>query len=144
MAVPFLCMPVAGDKPGSMRRGLGAFSAALAVLCVPAVLPDARAFLSALSRSDEMAPGLGLVNFILYWGAENEPGARVLFAAVPLIALAAVALLLQRFPMAAPEGRAALAVLLVLFLIPRASPEAVALPILLAALPFLRPEESSF
>jgi phosphoglycerol transferase MdoB-like AlkP superfamily enzyme len=142
-AVPFLFTTVAEDKPPSTARGIGAFSFVLAVLCLPAVLPGARAFLSAVSRSEDVAPGLGLANFVLYRGAENEPVARVLFAGVPLIVLAAVAFVYWRLPRAAPEGRAALAVLLLLFLVPSTSPEAVAFPILLLALPFLRPEESS-
>jgi hypothetical protein len=104
---------------------------------LPVVFADTRAFLSALSRPDEVAPGLGLANFILYCGVENEPAVRVLFAAVPLIALAVVALLL-RFARVDPAGQAALAALLVLFLLPTMTPEAVSLPILLAALPFVR------
>jgi hypothetical protein len=86
-----------------------------------------------------VAPGLGLANFILYCGAENAPAVRVLFAAVPLIALAVVALL-WRFAQVDPAGQAALAALLVLFLVPTVTPEAVSLPILLAALPFVRPD----
>jgi hypothetical protein len=134
-AAPFL-LPLVGEDPGAKRRVLLSFAGVLAVLCAPAVLLDARAFLSALSRSDAMAPGLGLVNFILYRGAENEPSSRMLFAGVPLIVLGALALL-WRLPRFSAEGRAAAAVLLALFLAPSASPEAVALPIVLVALSFV-------
>jgi hypothetical protein len=137
-AVPFFCPREPAQGPSSRRNGLLAFLAALSLLCLPAVLLDARAFLSALRRPDDVAPGLGLFNFVLYRGAENDPAARMLFAAVPLVVLAVVAFLSWRLAAAAPEGKAALALLLVLFLVPSASPEAVALPILLAALPFLR------
>jgi hypothetical protein len=115
----------------------------LAVLWLPAVLPDLGAFLSALSRPDDVTPGLGLANFVLYRGAENEPFARILFALAPLIVAAVVGFLWRRRPLASPEASAALAVLLGLFLLPSISPDAVALPILLAALPFLRPPHSA-
>ena len=139
-AVPFLWPPA---EPSSRRRVVGVFLATLALLCLPAILPDLRAFLSALARPEEWSPGLGLANLVLYRGAENEPAVRTFFAAIPLIGLVAVGLLLRKAPTAAPEGRAALAVLLVLFLIPGVSPEAVSPPILLLALPFLRPEASA-
>jgi hypothetical protein len=137
VAIPFLASLLAGEKPASLRRAVVALAASFALLCLPVVFADTRAYLSALSRPDEVAPGLGLANFILYCGAENAPAVRVLFAAVPLIALAVVALL-WRFAQVDPAGQAALAALLVLFLVPTVTPEAVSLPILLAALPFVR------
>ena len=142
-AVPFLGLPRAADKPTTKRRTLVALAAALAVLCLPAALLAPGAFVSAVSRADDIAPGLGLVNFILYRGIENAPAARLLFASVPLIALVAVVLLLRSFPEVPREGKAALAMLFMLFLLPSVSPEAVALPILLGALPHLRPQEPS-
>ncbi len=142
LALPFFLLPfAAAERVTWTRRALNALAIAFVALCLPAVLLGPRAFWSALARPDVMAPGLGLVNLLLYWGAENAPPARVLFAGVPLIGLAVVAVLWRRFPAVAPEGRAALAVLAVLFLMPSVSPEAVALPILLAALPFLRSPE---
>jgi Glycosyltransferase family 87 len=139
-AAPFLCLRGGRDQPAATRSVLVAFAAVLVVLGLPAVFPDPRAFLSALSRPDDVTPGLGLANFVLYRGAENEPFARVLFAMAPLLVAAFVAFWWRRRPVASPEASAALAVLLGLFLFPSISPDAVALPILLAALPFLRPE----
>jgi hypothetical protein len=139
-AVPFLGWPTHGADRRSTRRGLIALALTAAVLCLPAVLPDARAFLSALSRPDEMTPGLGLVNFVLYLGSENDTVPRMFFAATPLIVAAFITLLFWRLPRIDPEGKAALAVLVLLFLLPSVPPEAVALPILLASLPLLRPE----
>ncbi|HEY6552646.1 MAG TPA: hypothetical protein VI669_04785, partial [Vicinamibacteria bacterium] len=138
--VPFLGQPRRAD-PLTTRRTLVALVLAFGVLCLPAALLDPAAFLSAVSRTDDIAPGLGLVNFVLYRGLENAPAVRLLFASVPLIALVAVALLMRYLPACPREAKAALAALLVLFLLPSVSPEAVALPIALASLPCLRPQE---
>jgi hypothetical protein len=138
--VPFLARPRGADTP-TTRRTLGALALSFTALCLPAALLDPAALLSAVSRTDDIAPGLGLVNVVLYRGLENVPVVRLLFASVPLIGLVAVALLLRYLPAASQEGKAALAVLLVLFLIPSVSPEAVVLPIVLGGLPYLRPRE---
>jgi hypothetical protein len=138
--VPFLARPRGADTP-TTRRTLGALALSFTALCLPAALLDPAALLSTVSRTDDIAPGLGLVNVVLYRGLENVPVVRLLFASVPLIGLVAVALLLRYLPAASQEGKAALAVLLVLFLIPSVSPEAVVLPIVLGGLPYLRPRE---
>ncbi len=140
-ALPFFLLPFFGEEsPASIRRRGIAFVTTLLALGLPVALLDPRSFSHALARAGEMAPGLGLVNVVLYLGAENEPVSRMFFAAAPLIVLAVV-VWLWRVGGGRPEGRAAVAALLCLLLIPSVTPEAVALPILLAALPFLRFQE---
>jgi hypothetical protein len=141
-AVPFLMLAVAGERPEWMRRAWIALGVVLVVFALPVALLDARGFALAASRSPELAPGLGVVNLVLYRGAENDPISRMLFAAVPVVLLAAVALL-WRLPRCAASGRAAVGVLLGLFLAPSSSPEAVALPMLLVSLPLFRSQDPS-
>jgi uncharacterized membrane protein len=139
VAAPVLLLPLRERAQALWHRGLGAAAVAFGLLCLPAALFDAGAFLAALSRAQDLSPGLGLLNAVLYGGAENEPATRALLACVPLVAAAAVLGLLKLHRRIEPPAAAALAVLLFLFLQPGTTPEAVALPIgLLAVSPLTR------
>ncbi|HSD27505.1 MAG TPA: glycosyltransferase 87 family protein, partial [Vicinamibacteria bacterium] len=134
VAAPFLLLPLRDRDRALWRRGLVAAAVAFGLLCLPSVLLDAGAFLAALSRAPDLSPGLGLMNAVLYRGAEDEPATRALLACVPLVAVAAVLGLLRLHRRIHPAAAAALAVLLLLFLQPGTTPEAIALPIGLLAL----------
>lgn len=137
VAVPFLLMPLHGSN---RLRALKALAVTFGVLCLPGVLLDARAVLAALARTPDLSPGLGLINFILYEGGENQAMARAFLAFVPILAAAVVVTLRGMKRRLPPLGAAALAILSLLFLQPGVSPETIALPIGLAALSFLLPK----
>jgi hypothetical protein len=101
-------------------------------LVVPAVRPDASAFLARFTSGFTVGPGIGLANLILYWGGERTSLCLALFAAAPVLAaLVAIGLVVRRVP---PLPAAAVATLAGLWLAPAASAEAVAVPLFLAAL----------
>ncbi len=131
LAVPFAVGPAPGRVSAWRWAGAGVALGYLA-LVVPAILPDASAFLARFVSGFTVGPGIGLANVFLYWGAERTGACMVLFAAAPLLAaLSAIGLLVRRV---APLPAAAVATLAGLWLAPAASAEAVAVPLFLAAL----------
>jgi hypothetical protein len=121
--------------PFAVRRApvvLAGLALGYLALVMPAILPDASAFLARFTSGFTVGPGIGLGNILLYWGVERTGPCLALFAATPVLAaLVAIGLLVRRV---APLPAAAVATLAGLWLAPAASAEAVAVPLFLVAL----------
>jgi len=131
LAVPFAVGRAPGRVP-AWRWTLAGVAVGYLALVLPAMLPDASAFLARFLSGFTVGPGIGLANVFLYWGAERTGLSLALFAAAPVLAaLVAIGLVVRRVP---PLPAAAVATLAGLWLAPAVSAEAVALPLVLAAL----------
>jgi hypothetical protein len=131
LAAPFAAGLAPGRTP-ARRWVVAGVALGYLALVVPAIRPDASAFLARFTSGFTVGPGVGLANVFLYWGAERTGLSLALFAAAPVLAaLVAIGLVLRRV---APLPAAAVATLAGLWLAPAASPEAVAVPLFLAAL----------
>ena len=132
LVAPFLALPGPG---AGLARPLVAAVAGYGLLVAPGALLDVRAFLEQASAPSAPGPGLGLVNLLAYWGAENV--AVTLAPVAMLAALGACGWLLTRpWPKLA---RAGIASLLGIVLAPSLGADAVAAPILLLTLAALVP-----
>ncbi|MFI5007881.1 MAG: glycosyltransferase 87 family protein [Solirubrobacterales bacterium] len=118
---------------GERRRAILGLCAAYLLLVVPAMLPDPRAFMAAFVRGFAVEPGVGLANLFLYVGGERSRLALAVFAAAPILAFLVV-VLTRKAAIVAPLAVTAVVILAGLWLSPSVSPEALAVPIVLAAL----------
>ena len=118
---------------GVRRRAILGLGLGYALLVVPALVPDPRAFVAAFVRGFTVEPGVGLANFFLYVGEERSRPALAPFAAAPILA-ALLVVWVQKAATAAPLAMAAVSILAGLWLSPSVSPESLAVPIVLAAL----------
>jgi hypothetical protein len=144
LVVPFLLF--AGQRPGGrggragplpVGRALVGALAAYALLVGPVALLDPASFAARVASSVAPGAGLGVVNVLAYRGAEASPAAFALAAIAPLLAAGFVLWLLGRpWP---PLAQGAIASLGWLVLAPAASPEAVAVPLVLLGLAALGP-----
>ncbi|HEX9187972.1 MAG TPA: hypothetical protein VGB87_12915, partial [Vicinamibacteria bacterium] len=124
-------------RPLFLRRALAGGAAAYGLVVLPVALLDPAAFAAALGARAAPGPGLGLVNLLAYRGGEASPAAFALAAIAPLLAAGLGAWLWSRpWP---PLAGAAIASLGWLVLAPAASPEAVALPLVLLGLAAIDP-----
>jgi hypothetical protein len=114
------------------RRAIAGAALAYAAIVVPVILLDPGSFLRRLAEPTPPGPGLGVFNLLAYRGVEASAGSLALAALAPLLA-AAVGLALLRWGGSGP-ARAGVAALAALALAPAASPEAVALPLVLLTL----------
>ncbi len=119
--------------PGDRRRSLLGLGLGYAILVVPAILPDPPAFAAAFVRGFTVEPGVGLANFFLYVGGEGTRPALAVFAAAPVLA-ALLVVGVHKAATAAPLAAASVVILAGLWLSPSVSPDALAVPIVLAAL----------
>jgi hypothetical protein len=118
-------------------RALVGALAAYALLVGPVALLDPASFAARVASSVAPGAGLGVVNVLAYRGAEASPAAFALAAIAPLLAAGFVLWLLGRpWP---PLAQGAIASLGWLVLAPAASPEAVAVPLVLLGLAALGP-----
>ena len=135
LVVPFL-MLAPGNRV-AVRRGLAGALLAYLLVVAPVVLLDPGAFVSRLAERIVPGPGLGLFNLLAYRGAEASAAALALAALAPLLSLGFVLWLLRRpWPPLALAGIASLAGLV---LAPAASPEALAVPLMLLGLAAMEP-----
>jgi hypothetical protein len=118
---------------GERWRAMLGLGLGYAMLVVPAILPDPPAFAAAFVRGFTVEPGVGLANFFLYVGGQRSRLALAMFAAAPVLA-ALLVVCVHKAATAAPLAAAALVILAGLWLSPSVSPEALAVPIVLAAL----------
>ena len=141
-AVPAVRRPAAGGRGGRagplpVGRALVGALAAYALLVGPVALLDPASFAARVASSVAPGAGLGVVNVLAYRGAEASPAAFALAAIAPLLAAGFVLWLLGRpWP---PLAQGAIASLGWLVLAPAASPEAVAVPLVLLGLAALGP-----
>jgi hypothetical protein len=117
---------------GARRRAILGLGLGYAMLVVPAIVPDPRAFAAAFVRGFSVEPGVGLANFFLYAGEERSRLALAVFAGAPALA-ALLVVCVQKAATAAPLAAAAVVILAGLWLSPSVSPEFLAVPIVLAA-----------
>ena len=128
LVAPFVALPH-GPRAG-LTRVLSAAAAGYALLVAPVALLDVASFLERAIERSAPGPGLGLVNLLVYRGAEGA--AAGLGWVATLVALAALAWLLTRpWPRLA---RAGIASLVGIVLAPSLSADAVGVPILLLTL----------
>jgi len=127
LAAPFLLLP---DRQKGSGRPIVGLLLSYSALVGPVALIDLSAFRTALAGRSMLGPGVGLANFLLYWGKESTVAAHVLFALVPLLPAAALLWLLRpnARAVASPAFLAGCVLLLVLFLGREAPPEALWLP----------------
>ena len=118
---------------GERRRAILGLALGYAALVVPAIVPDPSAFLAAFVRGFAVEPGVGLANLFIYVGEQRSRLALAVFAAAPVLA-ALLVVCVQKVATAVPLVAAAVVTLAGLWLSPSVSPEALAVPIVLAAL----------
>lgn len=132
--IPFLLL-----TPGEPRPRRAFWAAGLvggwSLARLPAFLTEPGRALVALLPDPRPAPGLGLPNVFLYWGAESSWPAQALAAALPVLVVLG-AILVAREVREGPPRRAWAAALLLLGLLvsPQVSPLGLSLPIALLAL----------
>src|SRR5207247_11032878 len=98
LAVPFAVGPAPG-RASAWRWVLAGMALGYLALVVPAVRPDASAFLARFTSGFTVGPGIGLANLFLYWGGERTSLCLALFAAAPVLAaLVAIGLVVRRVP----------------------------------------------
>jgi hypothetical protein len=144
LAAPFLLLASEGwprhgrrARPSFLRRALAGGATAYGLVVLPVALLDPAAFAAAIGARAAPGPGLGLVNLLAYRGGEASPAAFALVAVAPLLAAGLVVWLSSR-PWS-PLAGAGIASLAWLVLAPAASPEAVALPLVLLGLAAIDP-----
>jgi hypothetical protein len=130
-AAPFLLTPLA--RSGfPWRRVLAGFAAGFGALVLPAVALGPGPILDRLAQGLATGPGIGLVNILLFRGADDAfPLAMLLVG--PVLA-GAILLPLLRKGGITPLAGGAIGLLLALWLAPAAPPEALAGPLFLLAL----------
>jgi hypothetical protein len=128
-------------RPGAPRRAAVVAVVAYLLIVAPVALLDPAAFAARLGAASVPGPGLGLFNLLAYRGAEGSEGALALAALSPLAAVAAALWLLGR--PGPPLAGAALVSLTGIVLAPAASPEVVALPLVLLGLAAREPADRS-
>jgi len=131
LAAPFALLPAAGRR--FLPRATAAAALGYALLVVPVALLDIGAFAARLAAPGPVGPGLGLANVFLYRGLQDGVLAHAASAAAPAVLLIGVMLLL-RARSAPPPLLAAIATLGGLWLAREAAVEAMAVPMVLAAL----------
>jgi hypothetical protein len=128
-----------GMRPSEPRRAAVVAVVAYLLIVAPVALLDPAAFAARLGAASIPGPGLGLFNLLAYRGAEVSAGALALAALSPLAAVAAALWLLGR--PGPPLAGAALVSLTGIVLAPAASPEVVALPLVLLGLAAMEPAD---
>jgi hypothetical protein len=130
LAAPFALLPAAGR---SLRRAVAVAAFSYCLLVAPVALLDAGAFAARLAAASPIGPGLGLANVFLYHGLQDSVAAHSAFAVAPAVLVIGVLLLLRATP-TPPLLLAAIAALGGLWLAREVSVEAMAVPMVLAAL----------
>ena len=128
------------ERHGWTRAGGWLLIGYTACVALPKVL-DPIGAASALRGRSELAPGVGLVNLLMFRGWQDTAWAHALFAGVPVVLLLATWLVLRRqWVLAKTIAGAACLWLLSLFLAREASPEALGIPVALLGLAVLMHE----
>ena len=128
-----LAAPFALLRAGSRRRAFTAATLAYGLPVFAVAILDLGAFAARLTSAPPIGPGLGLANVFLYRGLQDGVAAHAVFALAPAI-LGLGVLLLLRSAAAPPLLLGAIATLGGLWLAREAPVEAMAVPMLLAAL----------
>jgi hypothetical protein len=132
-----LVAPLLLVSSGSRWKRFGGAVGAYLLLVGPIALMDPASFVARLAQLPVPGAGLGLINLLAYRGGEASTAAFALAALAPLFAVGLVLWLLKRpGPPLVLGGIASLAWLV---LAPAASPETVAVPVLLLTLAALEP-----